>query len=211
MRVKLKKYKIAKPSIPIIVVGILNAYITNSLGFLIASKLTFRKFKHSIKLDLPSDFIETTGFIAWMYIRLKKKLEKNIAFEIIRATILSSGLAIQQANFRNVEKPRTFENIVKYQQLNNQEGTTKLNTMEVIEQSKKRYEFHITRCLFKEFFAHVEVPELTSIMCSIDNAIFNSYLPEKLTFHRNGLGNTFMSGHKYCEFVVENNEVNSDN
>ncbi len=204
MRVKLKKYKVAEPSIPLIAVGVLKAYVTNPFGFMIATKLTFKRFKHSIKLDLPSDFIETAGFMAWMYIRLKKKLGNDTAFEIIRATVLTSGLAVQQANFRNVEKPRTFANLVKYQQLNNQEGTTKLNTMEVVEQSEKRYEFRITRCLFKEFFTHINVLELTSIMCSIDNAIFNSYLPEQITFHRNGLGKTFMSGHKYCEFVVEN-------
>lgn len=205
MNIQLKKYRIAEPSIPLIAAGVLKAYITNPFGFLIASKLTFKKFKRSISLDLPDDFIETAGFMAWIYIRLKRKMEKEQAFEIIRATVLSSGLAVQQANFRNVEEERTFENIVKYQQMTNQEGTTKLNTMEVIEQSDKRYEFRITRCLFKEFFTHLGVPELTTIMCSIDNAIFNSYLPEQLTFHRNGLGKTFMSGHKYCEFVVENN------
>jgi hypothetical protein len=141
-----------------------------------------------------------------MYIRLSKKTGKNRAFEIIRATVLTSGLAIQQANFRNVEKPRTFANLIKFQQQNNLKGTTKLNTMEVVVQSEKKYQFRITRCLFYELFNYLEVSELTSIMCSIDNAIFNSYLPEKITFHRNGLEKTFVTSHEYCEFIIDNNE-----
>lgn len=198
--------KTSKPASSLIILGVLKGYIKNPLGFLIKSKITFKKFKKTIELDLPKDFIDTTGLIAWLYIRLSKQIEKEKAFEIVRACVLTAGLAVQQASFCTVDKRRSLQNLIKYQQLNNSEGTTKLNTMEVIEQSEKRYEFRVTRCLFLEFFTHVGVPELTSIMCSIDNAIFNSYLPEKLTFHRNGLSKTKYEGNKYCEFVVENNE-----
>jgi hypothetical protein len=60
--------------------------------------------------------------------------------------------------------------------------------------------------MFYEFFKHLEVPELTTIMCSIDNAIFNSYLPEKITFHRNGINNRMVDGASECIFVMENHE-----
>jgi hypothetical protein len=103
-----------------------------------------------------------------------------------------------------VECPRSYENLVKFQQLTNKEGTTKLNTMEVIEQSEKKYEIRVTRCMFLELFTHLEVPELTSIFCAADNAIFNSYLPEELIFHRNELGRTMVQGYPHCEFVIEN-------
>ncbi len=76
--------------------------------------------------------------------------------------------------------------------------------MEIVEQSNIRYEFHVTRCVFNELFRYLKVPELTSIFCAIDNAIFNTYLPEELVFHRNGLNNTIPQGNKYCEFVIEN-------
>ena len=192
---------------PLILIGVLRGYINNPARFVIASKITFRKFRKRIELDLPEDFIETAGFMAWIYIRLKKKTDKERAFEIIRAAVLTSGLAVQQANFRNVEEGRTMENLVKYQQITNREGPTRLNTMEVIEESGKRYAFRVTRCLFHELFSQLGVPELTSIMCSIDNAIFNTYLPEKLTFHRNGLHNTIADGKEFCDFVIENNKV----
>ena len=128
------------------------------------------------------------------------------AFEVIRVSVLTSGFVIQQANFRNVEQNRNFENLIKYQQRANSEGSTSLNTMEIVEQSDLKYEFHVTRCVFFELFEFLRVPELTSIFCSIDNAIFNTYLPEQLIFHRNGLNNTIPQGNKYCEFVIENKE-----
>lgn len=200
-----QKKGIAKVSSSLILLGVLKGYINNPLWFLIKSKLAFITYKKQIRLQLPTDFIESAGFIACIYTRLTSKIGQKKAFEIIRAGILTSGLAVQQASFKSVEKERTFKHLVKYQQKTNRDGITRLNTMEIIEESENRYEFKITRCLFHEIFTHLKVPELTSIFCSIDNAIFNSYLPEELTFHRNGLNKTFVQGNKFCEFVIENN------
>ena len=174
---------IAKPAVSLILIGVLKGYIKNPIGFILKSKLTFRKYRHDICIDLPGDFIE-----------------------VIRVSVLTSGFVIQQANFRNVEENRNFENLIKYQQRANSEGSTSLNTMEIVEQSNVKYEFHVTRCVFYELFRYLKVPELTSVFCTIDNAIFNTYLPEKLIFHRNGLNNTIPQGNEYCKFVIEKKE-----
>jgi hypothetical protein len=50
----------------------------------------------------------------------------------------------------------------------------------------------------------IGIPELTRLMCGVDNAISNSYLPEQVTFHRNGLGNRPAEGALACHFVLEN-------
>lgn len=115
---------IAKPAISLILISVLKGYIKNPVGFLIKSKISFRNFRKNIDLDLPRDFVDTTSFVAWIYIRLKEKIGQEKAFEIIRASILTSGLAVQQANFRNVEENRNFENLIKYQQRANNEGST---------------------------------------------------------------------------------------
>ncbi len=194
---------IAKPASAMIIIGILKGYIEKPTLFFIKSILSFKKFKKNIEMDLPKQFVNSSGLIAWLYIRLKREIEKEKAFEVIRAVVLCSGLAVQQANFRNVEDNRTFENLIKYQQRAKNEGSTKLNKMEIISQTESKYMYKVTKCMFYEFFKYLGVPELTRIMCSIDNAIFNSYLPEKITFHRNGIKNRMVDGASECMFVIE--------
>jgi len=200
---------VARPATAPLVIGVFKGYITHPVWFVLTSKISFKRFKKKITLDLPEEFIDSAGFIAHVYTRLKGRIGREKAFELIRVAVLVSGLAVQQASFRNVEDKRCFENLKKYQQRTNTEGITRLNTMQIIEESESRYEYRVTRCLFYELFSYLEVPELTSIMCSIDNAIFNSYLPEKVIFHRNGLNRTIPAGNGYCEFVIENREISA--
>jgi hypothetical protein len=40
-------------------------------------------------------------------------------------------------------------------------------------------------------------------MCDTDHAVFSSYLPEAVTFHRDGPGNTIADGAAECRFVLE--------
>jgi predicted ArsR family transcriptional regulator len=78
--------------------------------------------------------------------------------------------------------------------------------MEIEEQSGKRYAFRVKNCLFYEFFSSIGAPELTRFMCATDNAIFSSYLPDEVTFHRNGRYNTIADGAPECRFILENKE-----
>ncbi|MBV7272075.1 hypothetical protein I6U48_03975 [Clostridium sp. PL3] len=56
----------------------------------------------------------------------------------------------------------------------------------------------------KDEFSKLGMPELTAIMCAIDNVIFNAYLPDTVFFHRKGSGNTIIAREEYCTFVCEN-------
>jgi len=196
---------ISSPKTILIVIGVLSGYIRNWPIFILQLLFTFGKYKKTINSELPKDFIESTAFMAYLYLRLQEKMDKKKAFEVTRAVVLTTGLAVQQANFRNVEAERTYSNLITYQKRANKEGSTKLNTMEIIEESENRYEFIVTRCLFFEFFSELGMKELTSIMCSIDNAIFGSYMGDKLSFHRRGKDNTILKGNSECRFVIENN------
>jgi hypothetical protein len=208
--IKLKDNKegVASISTPLILIGILKGYIRKPVIFIIHSSIKFKKFKKTINIDLPNDLIDTTGFIAWLYIQLKKEIGQKKAFEIIRVALLTSGFALQQANFRNVEEERTFSNLIKNQKKANSAGSTKYNTMEIIEETSSKYNFHVKRCVFYELFEHLKVPELITIMCAVDNAIFNTYLPDRVFFNRDGENNTIPKGGKYCNFIIAKNNDN---
>jgi len=193
----------AKPAVFFIVLGVLKGYLKNPLFSLLGTAVSFPCFRKRLHQDFPDEFVKRVAFLAWLYIRLKKRLGQERAFEIIRSVFLTAGLAVQLGNFRVVEAPRTFENLVSYQQQTNREGPTRWNKMEILEQNNIRYEFRVHNCMFYDFFSRIGIPELTTVMCSVDNAIFNAYLPEKVTFHRDGCGNRIADGAPSCHFVIE--------
>jgi len=193
----------AKPAIFFIVLGVLKGYLKNPFFFLLGTAVSFPRFKKRLPPDFPDEFVKVVAFPAWLYIRLKKRLGQELAFEIIRSVFLTAGLAVQLGNFRTVEAPRTFENLISYQQQTNREGPTRWNKLEILEQNDIKYEFRVHNCIFYNFFSRIGIPELTTVMCSVDNAIFNVYLPEEVTFHRNGCGNRIADGAPSCHFVIE--------
>ena len=62
----------------------------------------------------------------------------------------------------------------------------------------------MTDCVFYNFFNTINVPELTEIMCSIDNAIFNSYLPDEIFFSRESKNSKISTGDIKCTFCIKN-------
>lgn len=193
-----------QPNRALMALGILQGYLKHPLWFLLTTVLTLPSFKKQLPPDLPHDFVQVTALQTWLYLRLKDRIGQAQAYEIVRACVLPIGLALQQGNLRAVEAPRTFDNLVAYQQRTNREGPTRWNQMEILEQSERRYEFRVTKCLFHDLYTQLGIPELTRLMCEVDNAIFSSYLPEQVVFHRNGLGNRLADGALACHFVLEN-------
>jgi len=194
---------IAKPALPLIVFGIIKGYVKSPIRFMLGTLISFPKFIKSIKSDLPKEFIKSNGFIVHLYNRLQRRYLKEKAYEITRAAILCSAFSVMQANFRNAEAERSYENLIKYQQKAKEEGATRLNEMRIIRQDENRYEYCVTRCMFFEFFNMMNAPELTKIMCAADNAIFNTYLPNEIVFERK-LGETMPEGAKECSFCIKN-------
>ena len=187
----LNKSDITKRKIvtPLIGLGILKNYIPLATWFLIGTIIRIPRYVKSMDKVYLKELRKTCGFISLIYLRLQKSYSKEEAFEITRATIIPSAFAVMQSNFYVGTVKRTFSNLVKFQQLTNQIGITKENTMKILQQTEDEYSFVVTKCMFYEVFSSLGVPELTKIMCSVDNAIFNTYLPNKVMFYR-GVGNT---------------------
>jgi hypothetical protein len=199
-----------KPNKPFMVLGVLQGYLKNPVRFLLATILTLPSFKRGLPRDLPRDFVDVTALQTWMYIRLKKRVGQEKAFEIIRAVVIPVGLAVQQGTLRAVEAPRTFDNFIAFHERMSRECLTRWSKKEVLERNRNRYEWKILNCGYYEFFSKIGVPELTKLMCEVDNAMYNSYLPDEVTFHRNGIGHRISDGAKTCHFILEKHEENLD-
>ncbi|MBZ9618433.1 L-2-amino-thiazoline-4-carboxylic acid hydrolase [Clostridium estertheticum] len=199
--------KPAKPEVPLIILGVLKGYLDDADAFMEKTMESRKEIVKKISQENPqhpTEFVNIVSIVAALYSELKKDMKNEKALSLVKASFLPVGLAMQMGNFRYVEDKHTFENLINYQQRTNKQGPTQLNRMEIIKQNNKTYEFHVHNCMFKDEFSRLGMPELTAVMCAIDNVVFNAYLPGKVTFHRNGTGNTIIDGMQYCTFICQN-------
>jgi L-2-amino-thiazoline-4-carboxylic acid hydrolase-like protein len=174
--------------------------------FLLKCKLTVGRFKKTIDPTLPAELVDLCALPLWVYINLKRRIGQRAAFEIMRIAILTGGIAQWNLAYRAAEKERTFENLCSAEIEVNRSGPTRWNTLEVIARTERHFEIKITRCLYHQLTTSLGIPELTPVICQIDNAAFNSYLPDKVAFTRGGPGHRIADGAKQCTFrwdVVE--------
>jgi hypothetical protein len=169
--------------------------------FLIRCKLTVGRLKRRIDPKFPQELVDLAALPLWVYINMKERLGQQRAFEIMRIAILTGGLAQWNFQYGAADKERTFKNLCDAEIEVNKTGFTKWNTLEVVDRSKKRFEIKITRCLYHELTTSLGLPELTPVICQVDNAAFNSYLPDKVVFNRGGPNHRIADGKKQCNFV----------
>lgn len=171
--------------------------------FLFRCRLTVARFKKTIDPRFPPELVELAGLPLWVYMNLKQRIGETKAFEIMRVAILTGGIAQWNLAYQAAVKKRTFKNLCDAEIEVNQSGPTQWNTMEVVERTPHRFEIKITRCMYHELTTSLGIPELTTVVCQIDNAAFNSYLPDVVIFSRGGPGHRIADGKKECNFVWE--------
>ena len=57
--------------------------------------------------------------------------------------------------------------------------------------------------MIHDFLFNLGIPELSEPFCTLDNALYNAYLPNEKIFHRGGKGKTIEKGHPFCQFIHE--------
>ncbi len=171
--------------------------------FLWRSVATVGRLEKTIGTRFPAELVDLAKLPLWIYIRLKAEIGQAKAFEIMRVAILTGGIAQWNLAYETVARERTFENLCDQELRVNRAGPTKWNTLEVIDRTKDRFEVRVTQCLCHELATFVGVPEFTPVVCQLDNAGFNSYLPDRVVFHRGRPGSRIADGAPSCHFVWE--------
>lgn len=171
--------------------------------FLLRCRLTLGRFKRRIDPRFPAELVDLAAMPLWVYINLKKRIGQKRAFEIMRVALLTGGIASWNLAYKAAEKERSFANLCAAEIEVNKIGPTRWNTLEVVERTERRFAIKITRCLYHELAVSLGVPELTPVVCQIDNAAFNSYLPDRIVFGRGGPNHRIADGAKECAFLWE--------
>ena len=180
--------------------AILREYVRHPLTFLVGATLTLPRFKRSVPGDVPPEFVELFAYPAWIYIRLKDRLGQEKALALARAIILPLGMAAYGAEFSLVEAPRSWANFMSFLDRSLKEGAIRWSKVVVEERTDTVRRYRCTFCMIHDFLSKVGVPELTESFCSLDNALYNAYLPGEMTFDRGGPGNTIAKGNPFCQF-----------
>lgn len=186
-----------------VLLHLLGADLRNPRLFLARCRLTLPRFKRRIDPRFPPDLVEIAALPLWVYLNLKKRIGKERAFEIMRLAMLTGGVARWNFEYGAAAERRTFDALCDRELEVNRVGVTRWNTLEVVERTADRFEVRITRCLYHELATSLGAPELTPVVCQIDNAAFNSYLPDEVLFHRGGPDHRIADGAKECNFVWE--------
>jgi len=151
----------------------LRGRIAASRRFLFSS-VAGRRFKKSLSPEFPPDLIKLTAPLIWIYKRLKARPGQPLAFEITPVAVLAGGVARWNVQYATLDTPWTFENFVDQETKANRSGITRWNQLEIVAREPNRFALKVTRCLFHELCVAAGVPELTPVVCQIDNAAFNA-------------------------------------
>lgn len=169
--------------------------------FLLRCRRTLRHFTLQIPERFPPELVELAALPLWVYINLRHRLGQPKAYEMMRVVLLTGGVAQWNLAYATVTKPRTFANLCDQELEVNRSGPTRWNTLHVVERTDRRFELVVTRCLYHELTTAMGVPEVTPVICQIDNAAVGAYLPDQVVFQRGGPGNRIADGAPACRFV----------
>lgn len=192
----------SEPDVLLISKGILKGYIRNVNLFLLGMVLSLLRAKRKIHKNLPEDIKKLLALTIAMYGQLRKQMGKEEALSLVKAVVIPIGLIKQYGFFRFVEEPdHSFANMIRFSKRFKDEGPMRLNKMEITRETDARYEFQVRNCVFKKVYDDFGYPELLNIFCAVDNALYNSYSPDSVTFSRGAPGKTIAHGNKTCDFV----------
>ena len=194
--------KVANPDALLIARGILKGYLPHPNLFTLRLMLAMPRTKKKIQKNIPDDIKGLLALTIAMYGLLLKTEEKEKALSLVKAVVVPIGLTKQYGLLRFVEEPKhDLGNLIRYSQRAKVEGPMRLNRMDVIDESDSRYEFRVKNCVFKGVYERSGYPELLNILCSVDNALYNTYAPDLITFTRGGADKTIARGNRTCNFI----------
>ena len=171
--------------------------------FMLKCKLTVGQLKKRIDPQFPEDFVEWVSLPVWVYLNLKEKIGQRKALEIMRIALLTGGTAALNMFFDPVHTERTFDNLIEKELEGFQTGMIRWNKFKIVERTSRRFELNVVKCRYYEFAVSLGIPELVPMICLIDNAVHNSYLPDQVRFHRGGLNRRIVDGDSECHFIWE--------
>lgn len=150
-------------------------------------------------------YVHRLAVASAIYITLKEKKGKMAAFELMRIILVSFGRLTVRRRFHSVnlsgltgmERLRAFNDHMVRQ------DEARHNDREYVEQSDTVCHYRINHCLVHDFFDAAGTPELTRLICEVDQYFFPRAFAEFDFSRGNSMENTIAYGKPYCDFILK--------
>lgn len=193
---KSREFETLKVSLPLLR-HLLEGHVADPQRLIERCKRTLETFKKRLDPRFPKNMVRARAFYLHCYIELKKQLGQEPAYEIMRIVFLTDG-EIRMNLVYDTAGGRSYEKVIqKAIEFNRASGVP----FTIIEQSGDRFEMKMTSCAFWELCCSLEIPEATRLVCQVDDAFFNSYLPEEVRFSHGVPCSRLIDGASACRFV----------
>jgi|GEM_PF-859661 len=180
-----------------LLIHLLKGKVPSPREFIDACNNRLDAFKQSIDTQFPKSMVDSRAFYLLCYIELEKSMGQTKAYEIMRPVLLTEGMVRMNLIF-DTASARSFKRLIeKVFEFNHKLGLP----FEVDEQSTDRFSFQLKRCTFWELCCFLEIPEATTLICQVDNAFFNSYMPDDIKFSHGTPCTRLVDGASSCRFV----------
>jgi len=180
------------------------------LFFLIKSSIYGNKLFKTTKWgknkdEAESKFLKSYAIVAALYIKLKKKFEKEKAFYIMKNIIVPVGCIQQNALLAETNLPddKPMIKLMAFNNLMDKKGAAKFNEREYVKKQENICHYKIKKCVYKDFFNSLGVLELTEFFCEVDKKFFIPAFPKFKVHRGSSWENTIAYGKPECDFIFE--------
>lgn len=199
-------------------IKIIKSVLSKELGWswpLFLTKCIFRKrsiFKNTSwtnKNDMEAQFAKRLSISVAIYLELSKKMDKNLAFDIIKKIIVPIGVNEQLKNVKSLDvaNKEPMGQLLSFHEFMDVKGVGKFVNRKLLKDDNNVLYYEVRNCFFARFYKETGTPELTKLFCEVDTEFFPKAFPE-FKFHRgDSYKNTVAYGKGYCTFIFERKRI----
>jgi len=175
------------------------------LAGLIRSKSVFKETRWADDADnMEVKYVKRLAIASAIYLSLKEKKGQERAFDLMRDILVSFGRVTVRKRFHSVNL-NGLDGMARLMAFNDYmtgQDEAKHNNREYLVKDDKTCHYIIKRCVVYDFFKEAATPELTKMICEVDQYFFPRAF-DAFDFTRgNSWENTIAYGKAHCDFIL---------
>ena len=156
-------------------------------------------------LKTEAAYVKRLSFAAAIYLSICERVGKDKAFQIVRKVLVPIGCDTvrKRLNALDLSGLHGMERLMKFNHFMQTNDEAKYNLREYVVTDHQTCHYVIKRCVVHDFFTEAGTPELTRLICEVDQVFFPEAFPDFLFDRGDSWENTMAYGKKHCDFILK--------